>query len=418
MRALLCLSLFGALALSACSGPASRVAPSPAVPPTATVAAAPATVAQTATSATIATAIPASAIRPLRTPEPAPNGAPDEFRTDFARHTIPYAEVLSGGPPKDGIPAIDTPAFIDVEAANLWVRPLESVAYVVINGDARAYPVQVLIWHEIVNDTVGGVPVSVTYCPLCNTAIAFERVFDGRTLDFGTTGRLRYSNMLMYDRQTETWWQQGNGEGVAGLYAGRVLQQRPVALIAWSDFKRAHPDGKVLSRDTGIVRRYGVNPYAGYDKPGQKPFLYEGPDTPKQLPPLARVIGLTMGDDAVAIPYDALEKTRVISATVGGAPVVAFWAAGAASPLDSENLAGGRDIGAAMAFSPVLDGVALTFSASDGGFRDAQTGSTWDHLGRATAGPRAGAQLAPLAAVNHFWFSWAAFYPNTRVVDR
>jgi hypothetical protein len=405
MRAHLLVMACAAVSLAGC---ASTASPSAVRTPTASA---------TATHITTPITNATSVARPLLTPQSPPDGVTNEFKTDFARHTIPYAEVLSGGPPKDGIPAIDAPAFIDVAAADAGLRPAESVAFVEINGDARAYPIRMLIWHEIVNDTVGGVPLAVTYCPLCNTAIAFERAFDGRTLDFGTTGRLRYSNMLMYDRQTETWWQQGNGEGVAGRYAGRALTQRPMALIAWSDFKRAHPQGKVLSEETGVTRRYGVNPYSGYDAPEQTPFLYQGPTTPDRLPPLARVLGLKIGDDATAFPYDALAARRVVSATVGGAPVVVFWSAGAASPLDSATLADGRDIGAATAYSPVVNGQVLTFTAVDGGFRDTSTGSTWDHLGRAIDGPSKGTQLQPLNAFNHFWFSWAAFYPDTRVVE-
>lgn len=347
--------------------------------------------------------------------EPAPAGAEAEFKTDFSRHTVPYAEILSGGPPKDGIPAIDTSAFVSVSDADGWLRPTEAVARVVINGDARAYPVQVLTWHEIVNDRVGGVAVTVTYCPLCNTAIAFERMIDGRLLDFGTTGRLRYSNMIMYDRQSETWWQQGNGRGIAGEYAGRTLVQRPVSLIAWTDFKAAHPDGTVLSRQTGIQRSYGANPYAGYDSPDTRPFLYQGPETPAGLPALARVLALEIGGDAVAFPYQALSTHRVLTDTVGGQPVVALWSAGTASPLDAGQVADGRDVGAAAAFSRELDGRLLDFAYTNGAITDVQTGSTWNHLGRALAGPLKDRQLTELTAVNHFWFSWAAFHPATRV---
>jgi hypothetical protein len=353
--------------------------------------------------------------RPLLPEEAAPTGGAAEFKTDFARHTVPYSDILSGGPPKDGIPAIDKPVFVPVTDADTWLRPAEAVARVVINGDARAYPVQVLMWHEIVNDRVGTVPVTVTYCPLCNTAIAFEREFDGSLLDFGTTGRLRYSNMVMYDRQSESWWQQGTGEAIAGQHAGRKLVQRPVTLIAWSDFKKAHPNGTVLSRDTGITRRYGQNPYAGYDAPDKPPFLYQGPDTPKQLAPLTRVLALDVNGDAIAFPYLALADRHVITAVVGGQAVVVMWAAGAASPLDSPQVAEGRDVGAAAAFAPEVDGRHLDFVFDNGAIKDTQTNSMWNHLGLATAGPLKDRQLVEVVAVNHFWFSWAAFHPATRV---
>ena len=146
--------------------------------------------------------------------EPPPAGAESEFETDFSKHTVPYSEILSGGPPKDGIPAIDSPKHVSVSEADEWLEPVEPVVLVRVGDVARAYPIQILMWHEIVNDSLGGKPLMVSFCPLCNTAIAFEREFDGQIFDFGTTGRLRYSNLIMYDRQTETWWQQATGKEI------------------------------------------------------------------------------------------------------------------------------------------------------------------------------------------------------------
>ncbi len=178
---------------------------------------------------------------------------------------MPYSEILSGGPPKDGIPAIDEPQLTTTDEADTWLEPQEPVILLQVGDDARAYPIQILMWHEIVNDTVGEVPVVVTFCPLCNTGIAFERTFEDHVLDFGTTGRLRYSNMIMYDRQTETWWQQATGEAIVGEFTGRRLTFIPASIISWADFKAAHPEGGVLSRETGYRRDYGRNPYVGYD---------------------------------------------------------------------------------------------------------------------------------------------------------
>ncbi len=359
----------------------------------------------------------ARSTRAILPEESPPEGTNVEFKTDFKRHTVPYGEILSGGPPKDGIPAIDTPAFISVIDADAWLKSSESVAMIHIGDDARAYPVQILTWHEIVNDAVGGVPLAVTYCPLCNTAIAFERTFDGRVHEFGTTGRLRYSNMVMYDRQTETWWQQGTGEAIVGELAGQRLIQRPMTLMAWSDFKTGYPTGKVLSRNSGYSRRYGVNPYAGYDNPETQPFLYRGPATPNQLPPLARVLTLDLNDDPVAFPYEVLAQQRAITDVVGGAPIVVFWTPGARSPLDAAEVADGREIGAAAAFSRQLDGVILDFKRSGESIVDVQTGSRWNGFGRAIDGSLKGKQLEEVIGTNHFWFSWAAFHPNTRVRD-
>ncbi len=361
---------------------------------------------------------PAQALAPTLLPEePPPDGA-GQFTTDFSRHTVPYDEILSGGPPKDGIPAIDAPQFVSVAEADAWLEPQEPVVLVEIGDDARAYPIQVLMWHEIANDTVGGVPVTVTFCPLCNTAIVFDRRVGERVLDFGTTGRLRYSNLIMYDRQSESWWQQASGEAIVGELTGAQLRFLPAAIIAWEEFLTVYPDGQVLSRETGISRDYGRNPYAGYDDVSRPPFLYDGPATPDALPATARVLTVDLGGEAVAYPYEALAATGAVNDTVGGQPLVVLWQAGTASALDAASVAGGRDVGAAAAYSRVIDGRALTFARDGERLTDTETGSTWDVLGRAVDGPLAGAQLQPVVAVNHFWFSWAAFKPETRIYVR
>jgi thiol-disulfide isomerase/thioredoxin len=328
---------------------------------------------------------------------------------------VPYREILSGGPPKDGIPAIDEPQVVSVDEADAWLQPQEPVILVQVGDEARAYPIQILMWHEIVNDTVGGKPVTVTFCPLCNTGVAFERTFQGQVLDFGTTGRLRYSNLIMYDRQTETWWQQATGEAIAGEFTGRQLTFVPASLISWADFKAAYPEGKVLSRETGYRRSYGQNPYTGYDDVNNSPSLYRGPETPGALPPMARVVTVDLNGEAVGYPYDVLQKVRVVNDTVGGIPIVVLWAPGTASALDAASVAGGDDVGAATTFSRQLDGQTLTFVFDGDRIVDEQTGNEWDVLGQAVSGPKAGSQLEPVVSINHFWFSWAAFRPETRV---
>jgi hypothetical protein len=234
-------------------------------------------------------------------------------------------------------------------------------------------------------------------------------------LDFGTTGRLRFSNLIMYDRQTETWWQQASGAAIAGELTGTNLVFRPAAIIAWSDFKAAHPNGQVLSRDTGFTRSYGTNPYTGYDDVNSSPFLYQGPQTPGTLPPVARVLTIDLGGEAVAYPYAVLQQVRVVNDTVGGTDVVVLWAAGTASALDASTVPGGRDVGAANVYARTIDGQRLTFALDGERIVDKETGSEWNVLGLAVRGALTGKQLDPVVAVNHFWFSWAAFKPETRV---
>jgi hypothetical protein len=347
--------------------------------------------------------------------EPPPLGAAGQFSTDFSRHIVPYSDILSGGPPKDGIPAVDDPKFISVAEANEFLGDLEPVVFFRIGDDARAYPLQVLTWHEIVNDVVDDTPVTITFCPLCNTAIAFAREFDGQVLDFGTTGRLRFSNLIMYDRQTETWWQQATGEGIAGEYTGEQLTFLPASIIGWEEFRENFPDGQVLSRETGFRRDYGRNPYAGYDNINNSPFLFRGPETPGVLPAMARVLTVELDEEAVAYPYEVLQAQSIINDTIGGNEVVIFWQPGTASALDAASIAQGEDVGAGVSFSRVVGGQVLTFSFDGENIVDDQTGSEWDVFGQAINGEFAGTQLEPVVSVNHFWFSWAAFKPDTRV---
>ena len=347
--------------------------------------------------------------------EEIPRSLAQSFSTDFSRRSISFDEILSGGPPKDGIPAIDNPQFVAATEADEWLQDLEPVTVFENDGDVRIYPYQILTWHEIVNDVVGGRPVGVTFCPLCNTAIVFDATVDGRALDFGTTGRLRYSNLLMYDRQTESWWQQATGEAVMGEFTGRQLDFLPASTISWAEARDTFPNAQVLSRDTGFRRNYGQNPYAGYDNINNSPFLFDGPFPPDQLPPMARVTTVALNGEAVAYPEEVLREVSVVNDTVGGVDVAVFWQPGLASALDSSTLAAGRDVGATGVFERSLNGQTLTFVAEGETIVDEQTGSTWNVLGEALNGERAGEQLEPVVKVDHFWFSWAAFRPDTRI---
>lgn len=349
-----------------------------------------------------------------------PIAAPaQEWRTDFARRTVPLEEIVPGGPPKDGILAIDQPVFETMPEAERWLDEREPVIVLEVAEDVRAYPLQILIWHEIVNDVVGGQPVSVTYCPLCNTALAFDRRLDGQVLDFGTTGRLRHSDLVMYDRQTETWWQQATGEGIVGTHAGRRLRFIPAPIMSWRDFRMAYPAGRVLSRKTGHSRPYGRNPYEGYDtRSSPLPTFFSG-RADSRLPAMARVVAIERDGVAVAYAFSRLARERAVNDRVGDLAIAVFWAPGTASALDAAEIRAGRDVGATAVFDRRVDGRVLTFeSAPDGRFRDRETGSLWDLSGRAVRGPLAGGgrRLTAVPHGNHFWFAWAAFRPEARVV--
>ena len=253
--------------------------------------------------------------------------------TDFTRCTVDLAEIRSGGPGKDGIPAIDDPAFITVAESEINDR--EPVISLEIDGIARAYPLSILIWHEIVNDEMNGQPIAVTYCPLCNSSLVFDRQFGDRLLDFGTTGNLRHSDLVMYDRQTESWWQQYNGEAIAGRLAGQSLMILPSRLESFGEFKTRYPNGEILATPEPILRSYGLTPYIGYDS-SNFPLLFEG-ETPEGIHPLEHVV--TFGDFAVALPFlQQMGKWRK-------GDYLLTWSAGQASALDSAIISQGRDIG-------------------------------------------------------------------------
>ena len=338
------------------------------------------------------------------------------WKTDFSRRSVPYTEIFSGGVPRDGIPPIDNPKFVPVGDADGWLEDQEPVISFEQDGEAKAYPLQILTYHEIVNDTVAGVPVAATFCPLCNSAIVFERRLDGVVYDFGVSGNLRNSDLIMWDRQTESWWQQLTGEAIVGELTGKRLPILPATIVAWQDFQTTYPDGLVLSRDTGHFRDYGTNPYVGYDEIGQSPFLFFGKED-ERLQPTERVAALTAGDEAVAFPFSFLEEVGVAHHSIGGRNLVIFFKPGSRSALDGWRIADSREVGSTGIFERELEGQLLTFKADGNGFVDEETGSLWNIFGQATAGPHLGKKLVPVAHANHFWFAWAAFRPDTRLVQ-
>jgi hypothetical protein len=346
-------------------------------------------------------------------------------------HAIDYGELSSGGVPRDAIPALDAPIAQPAAEAEGWLEDAEPVIAVQVGGAARAYPLRLLTWHEIANDSLDSVPVAVTYCPLCNAAVAYDRRIRGGEVRLGVSGLLRYSDLVMFDRQTESLWQQLTGEAIAGEMTGLRLEPVPSLLISWADFKAAFPQGDVMSRETGYERDYGANPYPAYDS-SPRPFLFTGePDA--RLPALQRVLAIEAGGTAAAIPFDRLARDKVVHATVGGVPVVGWWTPGQTSALDADRIAAGRDVGSAAAFdrrasritlppgAPRLDGT-LDFRPLDppaGGaaFRDRGTGSGWNLAGQAVDGPLAGAQLGSVRHGSHLWFAWAALRPGTEVLS-
>lgn len=339
------------------------------------------------------------------------------WTTDFCQSQVDFAEILVGNPVKDGIPSVTDPLMESIASASEWLSQRSPVIAVDIDGEARAYPLAILMWHEIANDEVAGLPIAVTFCPLCNSSVTFERQIDDEALDFGVSGLLRNSDLIMFDRQTESWWQQLTGEALVGAYTGTLLKIVPSQVISFGNFAERHPDGLVMSRDTGYSRQYGVNPYRDYDTQPGRPFLFRGEVDPRLDSPVDHVLAATIDNVAIAYPFDILRAERVINDVVADTPLAVFYQGGVASALGDSRIDKSRDIGTAGMYEATLDdGRELRFVADDdGAFRDQATQSTWNAFGEAIAGELAGSQLRWINAFPHFWFAWAAFHPETLV---
>ena len=336
------------------------------------------------------------------------------WETDFSKHSVALSEIMRGGPPRDGIPPIDDPKFISVSDAPDHLIDQEPVVTFEFNGEAKAYPIAILMWHEIVNDEVGGMPITVTYCPLCNTAIVFDRRVGDELLDFGTSGNLRNSDLIMWDRQTESWWQQITGEAIVGELTGTQLTFLPANMISWVDFKEGFPEGQVLSRETGYVRDYNMTPYIGYDSLDQRPFLFPGPIDDRLLA-MERIVGIEAGETAVAYPFSLFQSVPIVNDSVGDQDLVIFYAPETRSAFQTSWANEDNAVGSTAVYDPNLDGEKLTFETRDGAIVDTKTGSEWNIFGVSTSGPLSGQSLRPVIHANHFWFAWQVFYPETEV---
>ncbi|MHC4510032.1 MAG: DUF3179 domain-containing protein [Planctomycetota bacterium] len=336
------------------------------------------------------------------------------WRTNTLKRTIGLHELKQGGPGKDGIPSVDTPVFTTIRSVREWLRATEPVVSLVINNQSRAYPLQILIWHEIVNDTVAGIPVAVTFCPLCYSANVLDRRVRGRTYSFGVSGMLRHSDMVMYDRQTESLWQQISAEAIVGDMVGSRLKRLPAQIISFEQFRSAYKDGLVLSRDTGFRRDYGRNPYGGYDDISRTPFMYRG-KTDSRLMPMEKVVAVSVADSDKAYPYSATRERRVINDKIAEVPIVVFHEDGAVSALDRSRIEASREVGSTGVFDRRVNGQPLVFYYKDGSFYDEQTKSVWDITGRAINGPLQGKELTRIVHGDYFAFAWLAFKPETEI---
>ena len=316
--------------------------------------------------------------------------------TNGQKHIIPLEKIKSGGPPKDGIPSIDTPEFIEA-SQEYHVSDSDTVLGLEINGDVRAYPLSILVWHEIVNDNVGGVPVAVTYCPLCFTNQVFERVIDGQEVEFGTSGKLYNSNLVMYDRLTNSYWSQALGKAIVGELTGYELSTIPFDVIQWGDWKSLHPDSVVLTTNTGHVRAYGVDPYGNYYTETRIIFPVENTDD--RMHPKEIILGFNDGDVYKAYKQQDVESAVIINDQINNNPIFLV-------SLYPEN---------ARAFERTVDGKVLEFFFKDESIIDKETNSEWNYDGVAISGALVGTELNRIPFNPGFWFEWVAFHPDTDV---
>ncbi|MCH7739103.1 MAG: DUF3179 domain-containing protein [Chloroflexi bacterium] len=341
----------------------------------------------------------------------------DGWKTNFMRRTVSLDEIARIVA-RDTVPAINDPTFLAAKAVIDSLDPREPVIAIEINGDARAYPLDILLQHEIVNDTIGGLPVIVTFCPLCNSAVAFERTVAGETRLFGVSGFLRKSDLVMYDDFNETMWQQITGNGIVGDDAGKVLIAIPVQTVSWETFIERFPEGQVLERPDFPNINYDETPYQGYDDDDNtSPFLFfEIPD--RRIPVIERVAAFDLGTGPAAYAFSFLKENPVVNDALGDIPIVIFFDDRTESAFLSNQGDGEVNIsGASTAFFRELGDRTLTFRLDgDGVIRDEQTGSGWDRFGLATSGELEGEELVSVIHGDHFWFAWAAFKPDTALI--
>ncbi len=264
------------------------------------------------------------------------NGLKRDFpKADLQTRNVALRELRFDGTTRDSIPPIHDPVYRQVADVD-DIGPFEPVISLVINGDARAYPLRIMLWHEIVNGTVGGVPVLVSYCPLCNSGVVFDRRLGGRALVFGNTGRIRHLDMVMYDKGSESFWQQFTGAAIVGKLTGKTLQPLPSRLESLASFRARAPGGRVLVPNDPFARPYGASPYRGMDT-GPAPRLMQN----YRLP-----VGIGATDYVVVIGNAAwpLKTLRKKGAVVSG-PLTLRWQKGRNSIHDTQIIANGRDLG-------------------------------------------------------------------------
>jgi len=307
---------------------------------------------------------------------------------------------------------VDHPRFVPIEEASEWVAPWEPVIVFEHEGEARAYPIQILLFHELVNDRIGDLPFLVSFCPLCNSGLVFDRRVDGETYEFGVAGLLRHSDMIMHDRQTESLWQQVTGEALVGALTGKRLRPLTSQTVSFLTFAETFPEGRVLARPDPRAP-YGISHYEGYEFGPRRNRAPVPLRKPLPVPALERVVVVRIDGRTRAYPFSDLSVWRKREDKIGGTRFVIFFEPGMVSAMDAKQVEESREVGAAGVFSPFLDGKRLKFKEKDGKIVDKQTGSVWNVAGLAVEGPLKGQRLDPVPHSVLFTFAAAVFDPST-----
>jgi hypothetical protein len=312
--------------------------------------------------------------------------------------------VVSGGPPKDGIPPVEDPKFVSASDAEAFLVDEDVVFIVELDGVVKVYPQNILVWHEIVNDEIEGETVSVTYCPLTGSAIGYKGNVGDITTTYGTSGKLINSNLLMYDRATDSYWPQIFGVAIKGPLKGEALDEFPVTWTRWGLVKQMDAEIRVLSQQTGFIRSYGTDPYGSYLRQGTyydsgEPF-FPVLNRDRRLEAKEVVIGLRNLNHSLAILKTAVVREKVVNLSLGDEPIVAIY---------------DESLDAVRVYTRRVGETILNFEQNDGSVVDVGTASTWNVHGRAVGGSMSGTQLEWVSSFDVMWFAWAAFFPETEV---
>ncbi len=345
-----------------------------------------------------------------------------KWRTNQENTIIDLSEIQAVLP-RGSFPKLDFPKFISNKEAKSHYFKHEPVIAIELNGEAKAYPLSILTMHEISNDIIGNVPILPAYCPLCNTAVVFDRRLnvngEEHLLEFEVSGMLRKSNLIIFDFLTESWWQHLTGEAITGEFAGKELTYIPSVIISYEEFFKRYPDGKILSPKTGFdaQKRYGTNPYEKYDDINSVPYsrFFDEKNIDKRLPAMERIINIRDQEKYKIYPFTAIKKNQIINDKFESKNIVIFYQSGTVSVLDKKTISESKDIGSVTVFNPLLNNKLLTFKKDGNIFKDEQTNSEWDITGLCTKGELKDSQLEPVIHGNHFAFAWFAFYPESEI---